>query len=69
MKAKLLGKTSSTGRNYDGQKPAEYNKFPVNDENVKSLRFSVGLNESDVTFGWNGFHNTFTVYYKHPGAT
>ena len=26
------------------------------------------MNSSDATFGWNGFHNTFSVYYKHPDA-
>ena len=47
-------------------------------KNLKNRIYNVGhiciiifesifhLNKSDATFGWMGFHNTFTVYFKHP---
>ena len=32
--------------------------------NIKELDFVVGFNESDSTFGWNGFDNGIMLYYS-----
>ena len=32
---------------------------------MKSMKLTVGYNKSDTTYGWNGFQNTFTVFYVH----
>ena len=31
---------------------------------VLIIEFAIGLNRSDITYGWNGFHNTYTIFYK-----
>ena len=31
---------------------------------VLFFQFAIGLNRSDITYGWNGFHNTYTIFYK-----
>ena len=33
---------------------------------LEFLQFIIISYKSDATFGWMGFHNTFTVYFKHP---
>ena len=67
LKFYFSGRLFGGNSNASGPVVAE-SKFPETDERIKTLKFSFGMNSSDATFGWNGFHNTFSVYYKHPDA-
>lgn len=40
--------------------------FYSNRKDLRQLTFSVLLNSTDSTFGWNGYMDGFTVYYLHP---
>lgn len=51
-----------------GADPFSFENKPVPKDmkiKMKSMKITVGYNKSDTTYGWNGFQNTFTLFYVH----